>query len=219
MDEARRSGPPRSNRGNRGRLHTLCSLHSKRVGGTYAKCCLKTQSDSHDRYILSTHLGPQLIDTNKATLDLAIRCIDYVCQRHHDVDLSPEDVSNNVLTGQYSFHAFSIKMWFELSCQLLRSTSGPDAPAEFVDSLQRLWDTRRARSSQTAEVDTAANSDEDVGSHEAGKDQIIFDQLKGEPVLHQLLCDVLRFRNSSAQSTGTTDQGAFPISCYDLATP
>lgn len=182
---------------------------------------LKSQSDSHGRYILSTHLGPQLIDTNKATLDLAIRCIDYVCQRHHDVDLSPEEVSNNVLTGQYSFHAFSIKMWFELSCQLLRSTSGPNAPVEFVESLQRLWHTRRARSSQIAEVNTAANlkSDEDVGSYEASKDQIIFNQLKGEPVLHQLLCDVLRFRNSSAQSTGITDQGAFPISCYELATP
>ncbi|KAF3764537.1 hypothetical protein M406DRAFT_330871 [Cryphonectria parasitica EP155] len=65
-------------------------------------------------YVTSSHLGAQLIDLNLATMDLAVRCIGYLCQQHHDPDMPPDERSKHVLTGQYSFHAFSTKMWFEL---------------------------------------------------------------------------------------------------------
>lgn len=142
-------------------------------------------------------------------MDLAIRCIDYLCQRHHDVDLSPEEVFGKVLTGQYSFHAFSTQMWFELSCQYLRLANGVDPPTKFVESLHKLWAVRKTHSSQTA-INIMSNGDREVDSYEVSRDQIIFEQLKGnQPLLHQLLCEVSRFRNSSFLSTGRSDHGTF----------
>ncbi|KAJ0108128.1 uncharacterized protein J7T55_007247 [Diaporthe amygdali] len=160
-------------------------------------------------YISSAHLGPhlQLINTTQATMDLARRCIDYLCQRHHDLDLTSKEVSDKVFSGQYSFHAFSTQMWFELSCQYLSSAVRMDPPPNFVESLQMLWQLRKRRSSQSV-TDVSSEAEREVDSHEASESQVTFEKLKGaRPLLHQLLCEVSRFRTSSFFFTGKSVQG------------
>ncbi|RWA07817.1 hypothetical protein EKO27_g7295 [Xylaria grammica] len=74
-------------------------------------------ADTYIQYISSPHLGAQLIDTTQATMDLAVRCIGYLCQRHHDSDLT-----NNEIYDKAS-----------------------DPPSTLVGSLQMLWEARKTR--------------------------------------------------------------------------
>jgi hypothetical protein len=136
---------------------------------------------------------------NQATLDLAMCCIEYLCQRHHDPDLPAKERSENVFTGQYSFHAFSTRMWFDLVCQYLRSIKAANPSANLIDAIQMLWEARKIQDFHR----TAGGESEDESDNEA-----TFETLKAEhPLLHQLLCGVSRFRNSSFHFTGKTYQG------------
>jgi hypothetical protein len=138
---------------------------------------------------------------NQATLDLAMRCIEYLCQRHHDPDLPAKERSENVFTGQYSFHAFSTRMWFDLVCQYLRSIKAANPSANLIDAIQMLWEARKIQDFYT--VDESEDESEDKSDNEA-----TFETLKVKhPLLHQLLCGVSRFRNSSFHFTGKTYQG------------
>lgn len=162
------------------------------------------------RYISSPHLGAQLIDINQATLDLAVRCIDYLCQRHHDSTLSSEECSQKVLTGQYSFHSFSTREWFELLCQYLRSTKGvdPGGPAvNLVESIRMMWECRKIQGLQTTS-DFLSKDESGWESQTDSEEEVIFKGLKEkQPLLHQVLCRVFRFRNLSFLSTGKSNQG------------
>lgn len=137
-------------------------------------------------------------------MDLAIRCIDYLCQRHHDLDLKFEEVSENVLNGQYSFHAFSTQMWFELSCRYLRSAKGASLPPQFVESLQMLRQVRSRPNYQTG-ANAASEGEAELAS---SQNEVDFKPLEQQhPILHQLLREVSRFRTSSFTSTGKSLQG------------
>jgi hypothetical protein len=136
---------------------------------------------------------------NQATLDLAMRCIDYLCQRHHDPDLPAKKRSENVSTGQYSFHTFSTRMWFDLVYQYLRSIKEANPSANLIDAIQMLWETRQIQDFNS----TAGGGSEDESDNEA-----TFGTLEAKyPLVHQLLCRVSRFRNSSFQFTGKTNRG------------
>ncbi|KUJ17014.1 uncharacterized protein LY89DRAFT_69875 [Mollisia scopiformis] len=149
-------------------------------------------------YISSPHLGAQLIDMNQATLDLAMRCIEYICQRHHDPGLTAKERSENVSTGQYSFHAFSTRMWFDLVCQYLRSIKSASPSANLIDVIQMLWEARKIQDFDS----TVRGGSEDESDNEATLGTL---DVK-HPLLHQLLCRTSRFRNSSFQFTGKTNR-------------
>ncbi|KAF3059730.1 hypothetical protein GL218_04847 [Daldinia childiae] len=153
-------------------------------------------------YISSPHLGEQLIDTTQATSDLALRCITYLCQHHHDPGLSFEKRYENVTTGQYSLHTFAIRMWFELVCQYFRLIGETDPSTELVESIQMLWEYREIR-----DLDDTAEDEGDVNNDESGNEAIFKPLKKKHPLLYQLLCRVSRFRNSSFLFTGNISQG------------
>ncbi|KAI0535309.1 hypothetical protein GGR58DRAFT_529608 [Xylaria digitata] len=92
-------------------------------------------------------------------LGLIIETVDtYICfvhptvkeQKHHDSDLK-EEISHNVCTGQYTFHAFAVRMWLELVCQYLLAIKTEDPSYEIIDSIRRLW---KARKIQEISIDT-----------------------------------------------------------------
>ena len=153
---------------------------------------------------------------NQATLDLAMSCIDYLCQRHHDADLPAKERSGNVSTGQYSFHAFSTRMWFDLICQYLRSIKTANPSAKLIDAIQMLWEARKIQNFNRTTKGESQDESEDESDNEA-----TFGTLKAKyPLLHQLLCRVSQFRNSSFHFTGKTNRGTntpfMPISPFGV---
>lgn len=150
---------------------------------------------------------------NQATLDLAIRCIDYLCQNHHDPLLSDQEVSANVLSGQYSFDAFASQMWFELSCQYLSSVrvSNSDVSTTFVESSHTLWKLRKGENPNEVVdgvSDQGDHSDIFHVSHNETDSYWVLTGIKEKyPVLHDMLRSVSHFRQYSFVYTGESDQG------------
>jgi hypothetical protein len=179
-------------------------------------------------YISSPHLKTKLIGIKYATLDLAVQCISYLCQHHHDLDLANEQRLDNVITGQYVFHAFSTRLWFDLVCQYLRLMKREVPSATFVDSLKMLLDCRTIRnlrstyggSEYDGDDDSEDNSEDDSEDYNESDSVFhdIFAILKTEhPQHHRLLCKVSRFRNSSFLFTGNLNQGTMKF--YNLWIP
>lgn len=163
------------------------------------------------RYVSSPHLGVSPVDANLATLDLATRCIEYLCQHHHDPSLSTQELSKNLLTGQYILDTFASRMWFELSYRYLCSIDKSDPPEALVESLRNLWQCRKTGDLQEGadfamEEENQCNSQHSDGN-ELDDDQAL-DWLKQQHgLLHFLLRRVSRFRRSSFLYTGEEIRG------------
>ncbi|KAI0383445.1 hypothetical protein F5Y04DRAFT_269771 [Hypomontagnella monticulosa] len=169
-------------------------------------------------YVSSPHLGAQLIDKTQATLDLAMRCITYLCQHHHDPRLSSEELSRKVTTGQYSFHAFAMRMWFELICQYIQLIRPADPSAEFIKSMRMLRKFRKVQGPHNTMRDESDAENENWTDNESTLEAL----KRKQPLLYQVLRDVSRFRNSSFLFTGRTNQGPSkdindPLSLSDMS--
>ncbi|KAI1179910.1 hypothetical protein F4777DRAFT_404413 [Nemania sp. FL0916] len=162
--------------------------------------CIRFVHFTAKEYICSPHLGAEFIDVTRATLDFATRCIDYLCQRHHDPDLTQGEYLEKLCTGQYSFHALSTRMWFELVCQYLELIGSTNPSVELTESVQKLFDIRQR---QIERED--CNDDEDHS-------RSVFEVLrKQHPRLHRGLNEVSRFRDSSYIFTGQANLGTSTI--------
>lgn len=152
-----------------------------------------------------------LIDTDQATVDLAIRCIEYLCQRHHDPLLSDEEVCTKVLTGQYILDAFASQMWFELSYQYLRSVKASEISIALIESIQRLWECRKLPALQQV-TEVTSNEEHHSDSEYDSEDEVGHEWMpegmkQQHPLLHNLLLRVYLFRHSSFIYTGEAGQG------------
>ncbi|KAI0442354.1 hypothetical protein F4803DRAFT_519717 [Xylaria telfairii] len=152
-------------------------------------------------YISSPHLGPQLIDITQATMDLAVQCIGYLCQHRYGSDLTEDEIRQNVCTGQYAFHAFSTRMWFELVCQYLQAIKTGDSLNELIHFIQMLLEARKIGDTYIAVEDGHINESEVENESEPS-----FDILKvKQPQVYQLLCKISLFRRRSFIFTGMTN--------------
>ncbi|OBR03043.1 Nacht domain protein [Colletotrichum higginsianum IMI 349063] len=77
-----------------------------------------------------------------ATLSLTTCCITYLCQAHHNEELSREDIGENLLSGAYRLHDFAALFWFELLKQFLILNKTDKLPDDLVDGLESLYDER-----------------------------------------------------------------------------
>jgi hypothetical protein len=75
-------------------------------------------------------------------LDLALRCVVYLCQDHHDPDLTEDEIDANVLWGAYRLHYFSSNFWLALINQYLTLSSATTLPNTLIDQLRILLETR-----------------------------------------------------------------------------
>lgn len=88
------------------------------------------------------------ISLSDMTFELAIRCISYLCQEHHDLEFIEEEMKDNILSGAYRFHNFASTYWWRLIKQYLALCKATSIPESLKDQLQQLHDTRLAEGYQ-----------------------------------------------------------------------
>ncbi|KAF5968445.1 Nacht domain-containing protein [Fusarium bulbicola] len=92
-------------------------------------------------YIFSTKIQNSITLAEMA-LDLAIRCLVYMCQDHHDPDLTEDEIDANILWGAYRLHHFSSSFWLGLITEYLTLSGSKTIPDTLVDHLRELLETR-----------------------------------------------------------------------------
>lgn len=93
------------------------------------------------RYIFNPTIANH-ISLSDATLSLVTCCIQYLCQRHHDIELSEEELRENLLAGKYRLHAYSATMWLELLMQYMRFVSLETPSKNLIDLLGTFVEQR-----------------------------------------------------------------------------
>ncbi|EGU76073.1 hypothetical protein FOXB_13411 [Fusarium oxysporum f. sp. conglutinans Fo5176] len=94
-------------------------------------------------YIFSTKVENYL-PISEMALDLAIRCMVYLCQDHHEPDLTEDEIDANILWGAYRLHYFSSGFWLDLINEYLTLSSSATLPNTLIDQLRVLFGTRQS---------------------------------------------------------------------------
>ncbi|KAL9621920.1 MAG: hypothetical protein Q9160_003741 [Pyrenula sp. 1 TL-2023] len=130
------------------------------------------------------------IDGPEATLNLAMCCIAYLCQRHHDPQVGDEEINAHAISGAYRFHNFSTNMWLELldRTAALLPRRLPDA---LIDLLSRLSSQRcNQRCNSEAKAPSSVH-------------------LQEYPEIDQMLSKADQFRRAYSESDYNTIQNTF----------
>ncbi|TGJ79599.1 hypothetical protein E0Z10_g9161 [Xylaria hypoxylon] len=131
-------------------------------------------------YIFSNRIQG-FIDLQASTLSLALRCITYLCQGHHDLNLSDEEIGRNILSGTYVLDYFATNMWQKLVKDYLNFAEQDEPQEELGLRLDELQ-ARRLR--------YQLPEDDDVDDMHP-----TFDTFKENyPEAHSLIGQTLRFR-------------------------
>jgi len=69
-------------------------------------------------------------------------CIQYLCQRHCDTDLSDVEIHDNILTGAYRLYEYSATRWLELVERYSRLANSTTPPKDLINLLQLLIEKR-----------------------------------------------------------------------------
>jgi hypothetical protein len=91
-------------------------------------------------YIFSTHIQNNPINMDESRLQLAKCCIQYLCQRHHDVNLPSGEVERLIATGVYRLDDYAVSMWLPLLELCLKAR--PSCEDDLSSLLRRLMNTR-----------------------------------------------------------------------------
>ncbi|KAF5699854.1 hypothetical protein FGLOB1_11149 [Fusarium globosum] len=92
-------------------------------------------------YIFSTKIENS-ISLADMTLDLAIRCLVYMCQDHHDTDITEDETDTNILWGAYRLHHFSSSFWLDLILEYFALSDSTIIPEVLIEQLKLLLETR-----------------------------------------------------------------------------
>ncbi|KAF4952521.1 hypothetical protein FGADI_6756 [Fusarium gaditjirri] len=92
-------------------------------------------------YIFSTKIKNS-ISLSEMALDLAIRCVSYMCQDHHDPYLTEDEIDANILWGAYRLHQFSSSFWLDLVHEYLTLSGSGTMPDTLIYQLRILLETR-----------------------------------------------------------------------------
>ncbi|KAF7118883.1 hypothetical protein CNMCM5793_008519 [Aspergillus hiratsukae] len=107
------------------------------------------------KYLFSPSINGH-INLGHATLDLAVRCITFLSQRHYDVDTLDDDdgFTSLLLDGSYRLHYFAANGWFELVKMYLQVAQNTPLPVQLVQCLNSLM-VKRSNYEFAAERDTS----------------------------------------------------------------
>ena len=146
------------------------------------------------RYIFSPHFTGH-IELSDATLSLATCCIQYLCQRHHDTDLSDDELLNNVLSGIYRLHDYSTTMWIDLVEQYIRLAKLATPPKHLINFLRLLIEKR--------------SSDRFVHSFVSFDNQTPSQQLfkSDYPDVYEMLRNAANFKKKSSEGEYDKNEG------------
>ncbi|KAI1355079.1 NACHT domain protein [Xylaria sp. FL0043] len=145
------------------------------------------------------------IDLNTAALDLALRCMTYLWQGHHDLDLSDDEIKRNILSGTYTMEWFAINMWPHLAKSYLSSAKHDESQDKLGAGLNIL---------QMVRMQDQSLEKEDHHEILSASDNF----RKAYPEAYALVIQALRFRQTCAGSEHRMDPGAPWIELDPLTT-
>ncbi|KAI1273970.1 NACHT domain protein [Xylaria sp. FL0933] len=145
------------------------------------------------------------IDLHAATLDLALRCMTYLWQGHHDLNLSDDEIKRNILSGTYTMEWFATNMWPHLAKNYLSSAKHDESQDKLGAGLNVLQIVRTQ--------DQFLGKDDD---HEIVSASDHF--RKVYPEAYALVRQTLRFHQMCAGSEHRMDPGAPWIELDPLTT-
>ncbi|KAI1488247.1 NACHT domain protein [Biscogniauxia mediterranea] len=155
-------------------------------------------------YLFSSQISG-FIDVDLATLDLALRCVTYLCQAQYDLSLDDKEVSHNTLTGAYVLDWFATNMWPQLIKNYLRVTRQDKPHPELVQHLKKLHVTRIKN--QSLGIDDFNELLPDLHAFK-----------EAHPEAYALIGEALRFRQICTASEHYMRQGAPWINLDPLTT-
>lgn len=145
------------------------------------------------RYIFSPRIT-SYIEISDATLSLATCCVHYLCQRHHDTDLSDDELRNNILLGIYRFHDYSATMWLELLERYIRTTKSTSLPNDIINLFQMFVEKR--------------SSDEFIKDTVLPAIQTLSQRLFSEyPGVHEMLSNAASFQKKCSEGEYNAHKG------------
>ncbi|KAK7972207.1 Nacht domain protein [Apiospora saccharicola] len=108
-------------------------------------------------YLFSPQV-PGFIQLDLAALDLARRCITYLCQPHHDLDLADDQFYEHIRNGDYALDSFASNMWDNLIQYYLNENDAEEVATEAVaGELEKLLAARRSHASSTIDHDDTSS--------------------------------------------------------------
>ncbi|KAG4260120.1 hypothetical protein FPRO04_12431 [Fusarium proliferatum] len=82
------------------------------------------------------------ISLSETAFDLAIRCLVYMCQDHHNPDLTEDELDANIIWGAYRLHHFASRFWLDLIHGYINLSGSETIPDTLTDQLRTLLETR-----------------------------------------------------------------------------
>lgn len=128
-------------------------------------------------------------------MNLATRCVMYLCQGHHDSELDDKQVIDKLLSGAYRLHNYASTFWLPLVTSCLQSQNSKHLPEQLVYYLDKLYETRIA-------------DGYDLHASEAAKTAPVHLALKEEsPHVHDLLQHAIQFQKQISKDIYSLDEG------------
>jgi len=151
------------------------------------------------RYLFSSRISGSINDA-ESTLSLAMCCITYLCQGHHDPEILDEELSHNILSGVYRLHNFSTTVWLELVERYAYSNRSRTLPNELISLLEMLMQER---------------SNDRFDSVVEDSTQPKLESFKSKwPNLHSMLCQAAHFRRTCSEAEYKKSQGAWNLRTF-----
>lgn len=171
----------------------MCSLSTLPSRSKFHHYKEQTNPLSHrSRYLFSSRINGSINDAD-ATLSLAMCCIMYLCQGHHDPEILDEEISNNILSGVYRLHDFSMIVWLELVERYACFSGSRTLPNELISLLEMLMHKR-------------GNDQFDIVAKDCTQPKL--ELFKSNwPNLHSMLCKVSQFRRTCSNAEYNKRQG------------
>ncbi|KAH7255143.1 uncharacterized protein BKA55DRAFT_563482 [Fusarium redolens] len=138
-------------------------------------------------YIFSPKIE-NYIPLSEMALDLAMRCVVYLCQDHHDPDLTGDEIDANILWGAYRLHHFSSKFWLDLINQYLTLSGSTTLPVTLIEQLRILLETR------------SSEGHIKIDQGDSCLHPVILGLESQEPALVEMLKSCTEFQKSSSKS-------------------
>ena len=122
-------------------------------------------------------------------------CVAYLCQQHHDLELSSEKIVENVLAGTYVLHEFAAMNWLQLVKRSFCLVSRGTLPSDLIGLLETCLSDRSnyqydGKSKNGMRVELAALKD-------------------ARPELYDLLSRALQFSEDCSASQYARQEGMY----------
>ena len=133
------------------------------------------------RYIFDPSIDGY-IDYTEATLSLTKCCIWYLCNSHHDAWITDDEITSNIISGDYRLHDYAVTMWLDLVKHYVSLNESKPLSSELIRALECLM-TERSSSEFAASTELAGQSY-----------QLDLEKFKDQwPELHTMLCHTAHF--------------------------